>query len=212
VRFLPVQIADVGLEVAPKEIWTFDIECRPLGWFGGVFVHSEITAIAWGRILPGSSKVRNIVVKLLGIHTTEEMLEEFEAMYLRADMLTGHFIRGFDLGNINGARLEFGMKPLPAKLTHDTKIDLMKFSGLSKSQENLGSILDTYAPKVTMNMGSWRKGNRLDEDGIKLIEKRARGDIRQQAELRRRLLDQGFLSPPKIWSSYSSGANKGYTA
>lgn len=184
-----------------------DSECRPLSWYAGDFVSKEVTAIAAKFI--GQKKSH---VWLLGEHTMEEMLEGFRAIFNKADILTGHFCRGFDLPTIQGAMLDAGLPPLGDKLVQDTKLDLINYSGLSKSQENLGAMLGLEHPKVGMNQETWRMANRLTPEGIKLTKQRVVGDVDQHIEMRQALLDRNMLGPAKMWYGLSSGRDSGYQA
>lgn len=174
----------------------FDIEARPLSWYGGDWVTKEPTCIAAQFI--GHRKVYCWALTN-DPNSLKEMLIGFRRLYDKADGVTGHFIRGYDLPVLNGAMLENGLPPLSDKLSHDTKLDLIKFSGLSKSQENLGALLSLVHPKVQMDQEKWREANRLTPRGIALTKKRAIGDVKQHQEMRRRLMDLGLLGPPKVW-------------
>lgn len=173
----------------------FDCEARPLHWYGGDFVSKEITAIAC-KFIGERERVR---VWLLGEDDPVDMLEGFRGLFDEADMVTGHFIRGYDLPVINGAMTEYGLPPLSSKLAHDTKLDLMKRSGLSGSQENLADMLGVPEPKVQMNQRKWREANRLTPHGLELTRRRVVGDVLQHVELRKRLIDLGYLDAPRVW-------------
>lgn len=181
-------------------ILDFDIESRPLGWYGGDWVHQEVTAIASAWIVDGEAVDLEVVMLDRRAGSTERMLRAFLKRYDEADLVTGHYIRGFDLPQINAALLEFDMGALDPKLTHDTKNDLLRFQGLSKSQENLGSILGIPAPKVAMSQGDWREVNRLTPAGREIVRERVAGDVIQHVQLRQALLERGFLGPPKLWT------------
>lgn len=176
------------------KILDFDIENRPISYGGGDFTFSDITAIAASFI--GS---REIKVWALGEVSTEEMLAGFKEMYDKADMVTGHYIRNHDLPILMGGYVEFDMKPLGPKLTSDTKNDLIGFSGVSKSQENLCAMFGLPQPKFVMNQQKWRVANRLTEEGIELTKKRVRFDVRQHKALRAKLLEINALRGPKMW-------------
>lgn len=182
---------------APR-ILDFDIECRPLGWLGGDFVHSEVTAIAtaWADDPEGSIECYNITKR---VGSERSMLKAFVKRYNKADVVTGHYIRNFDLPTIQAALIEFDLEPLTEKLTIDTKNDLIKFRSFSKSQENLGAQLGLEHPKVHMNAARWREANRLTPEGIDFMAERAMGDVLQHCELRLALMDREALGPPKIW-------------
>lgn len=186
-------------------ILDFDCEARPLSWYGGDFVTRELTAIAAQFI--GEKRV---YCWLLGRDDPIRMLKAFRRLYDQADMVTGHFIRGYDLPAVNAGMLEAGLPPLTAKLSHDTKLDLLRFSGLSKSQENLGALLHLEHPKVQMDQEKWREANRLTARGLALTRRRVVGDVRQHIELRARLLELGLLGPPRVWSGNAPGPEPAY--
>lgn len=199
---MPIQIRN-----RPLRVLDFDCECRPLHWIGGDYVSREITAIAWAWV---ENPQPDPTVVLLGELTLPEMLKWFVAAYDQADLVTGHFIRGFDLPLINSALVEQQMPALGDKMTHDTKTDLLKFSGLSKSQENLGASLGLAHPKISMNQQKWRAANRLEPAGFAYVRERAAGDVLQHIEMRQRLLDLGYLAPPVKWQSKGDTALPAY--
>lgn len=186
-----------------------------MSWYGGDWVSKEITAIAWAWV-----DHDNIAEPMLGengveceMHTGSEaslrrMLKRFVDAYNAADIVTGHYIRGFDLPLVNGALVELGMPPLKAKLTQDTKIDLMRFSGHSKSQENLGAMLGLEHPKVGMSQADWRAANRLTRDGRERTMGRVVGDVVQHIEMRAALIERGMLKAPTVWSSGAAHGEK----
>lgn len=177
-------------------ILDFDCEARPLHWYGGDFVSKEITAIAAKFIGEEGEHVW-----ILGDIKLPKMLEAFRKVYDQADMVTGHFIRGYDLPTLNGALTELSLPPLASKLSHDTKLDLLKRSGLSSSQENLGAMLGLTHPKVQMDQTKWREANRLTKAGRALTGERVLGDVLQHIEMRQKLIDLGYLGPPRVWHS-----------
>lgn len=182
----------------PARILDFDIESRPLGWYGGIFVHQEVTVIssAWTDDPEGTMQT-NYLTKRAG--SAERMFKAFVKRYNEADIVAGHYIRGFDLPHINWGLAEFGLPILGPKLTHDTKGALVKMHGVSKSQENLASVFGTPSPKIGMNMGNWRSANRLEQDGIEYSIERCEGDVLQNIEMRAELIKRGLLGAPKIW-------------
>lgn len=185
-------------------ILDFDCEARPLSWYGGEWVSKEVTAIAWGWVDPRrESRVKGPVsFALLGDDGREvrDLLHAFVDAYDAADIVTGHYVRGFDLPLLNAACLDNRLPPLAPKLVQDTKGDLVRFHGLSKSQESLGAMLGLRHPKVGMSQEDWRDANRLTAAGIERTRKRVVGDVRQHVELRAALLDAGMLGPPRSWS------------
>ena len=177
-------------------ILDFDIEARPLSYMGGDYVTREVTAIAC-KFINNNSPIK---CWLLGEVTAEEMFAGFLDQYNQAGMVTGHYIRGYDLPTINGAITEYRFKPLSSKLTQDTYLDLVKRQGLSNSQENLGAMLGLEHPKIGMSQQDWRDANRLTDTGIYKTRKRVIGDVEQHIEMRQKLIDTGLLGRPKMWS------------
>jgi hypothetical protein len=181
----------------PMRVLDFDVECRPLSFLGGDYMTKEITAMAWAW----TDQPSDVTCYALGEVDPVTMLMAFREAYERADIVTGHYIRGFDLPLVNGAMTEYELPTLPDKLSHDTKIDLVRRHGLSGSQESIGAMLRLEHPKVQMNQQRWRDANRLTPDGIALSKERVIGDVRQHIEMRHRLLDLGYLAPPVVWKS-----------
>lgn len=176
-------------------ILDFDIENRPLAYLSQDFTTGEITAIAacW------DGQPKTMQVWLLGQDQIQVMLEEFRVLYNEADMVTGHYIRMHDLPVINAAMLENELLPLDAKLTSDTKLDLMKHKHLSASQENLAVALGVKAVKTHLSNAEWRDANRLSAAGMALTWQRAAGDVIQHMALRKRLVELNYLSAPRVW-------------
>jgi hypothetical protein len=177
-------------------ILDFDIENMPLTYGGADFTFSDITAIACKWI--GAT---HHYVWLVGGDDPKQMLEEFSVLYRKADLVTGHYIRNHDCPIINGALVELGLPELPRKMTCDTKNDLIGFSGISKSQENLAEMFGLKAQKVQMNQVKWRAANRFTQEGLKLTRKRVVGDIYQHEQLRAELLRRNLLKAPRPWGT-----------
>lgn len=173
----------------------FDIENRPLAYLGQDYTTAEITAIA--AQFRGATRG---FVWALGRDDNAKMLAGFVALYNVADLVTGHYIRPHDLPIINGALLEQGMPPLSAKLTVDTKEDLVKRRYLSASQENLCAMFGIETPKVHMSNADWREANRLTPAGIQKTIARVTGDVRQHMALYTHLVEHDLLTAPKVWS------------
>lgn len=190
-----VRPAVVRVPSRPMRVLDFDVEARPLHWIAGDYVSKEITAMAWAW----TDRPEDVTVYLLGESDPREMLRAFSEAWQQADVVTGHFIRGYDVPMVQGALTEYLMPTLPDKMTHDTKLDFVKRAGLSTSQEALGAMLHLEHQKVQMDQGKWRAANRLTPEGLAEVRKRVVGDVQQHIEMRRRLLDLGYLSAPKLW-------------
>jgi hypothetical protein len=194
-----------GLPVRAGEfrILDFDIENRPLSYWVPDRPTAEVTAIAAGW----ADRPENVKVWLLRPASTEadhraqmrQMLDEFAAMYAVADMVTGHYIRRHDLPIIQAHMVEWGLPLLGPKLAQDTKLDLVGFSDIPKTQEHLSNLMELAEEKHHMTQSMWRTANRLTAEGLLQTEKRVADDVRQHMELRLALLDHHLLRSPKVW-------------
>lgn len=196
---LTIRPPRIRVQTRPLRVLDFDCECRPLHFYGD-YVSKEVTAISWAW----TDQPEEVTCVLLGEMDGPEMLRRFVEVYNAADIVTGHFIRGFDLPLLQGQLTEYEMPALGDKLTHDTKLDLLRRHGFSGSQENLGSMLHLDKPKVGMNQTTWRSANRLTSEGLALVRERCVGDVRQHIEMRAKLLALGYLTGPKLWKSGSA--------
>jgi DNA polymerase elongation subunit (family B) len=191
----------------------FDIECRPIAWYGGDWVTKQPTAIGW-KVIGDRSKPN---VAWIGesdrmsrvLDEERAMIEAFREAYDAADMVTGHYIRGFDLPVLNGACARLGLPLLGQKLAEDTKGDLPKLQGVSKSMENLSAMFDAKVQKYGMDTAKWADANMLLPDGIELAKKRVTTDVREHIELRAILIERGLLSPARLWIP-TGGKDGGY--
>lgn len=181
----------------------FDIENRPLTYLGSDYNTGDVTAIAWSWL--GEDEV-NYAVQTLEDGTLSSMLREFTTAYDHADMVTGHYIRGYDLTVLNGAMLEAGLPPMDKKMSSDTKLDLKKTKYQSMSQESLSAMLGIEASKVHMTQQDWREANRLTPEGIDKTIARVTGDVIQHKALRAKLIELGWLGTPKVWSPEAKGS------
>lgn len=185
------------LRTSPVRILDFDCEARPLGWYAGDQTHKEITAIAWKWI--GDDSDIEVASLTKDDRTRFRMLRRFRKAYDEADMIVGHFIRGFDLPLVNAMLLEAEEAPLVRKLSHDTMLDLVRLHGVSKSQENLSDMFGVDDEKIHMTVPAWREANRLTRKGVEKGVRRAAFDVAQNIALRAVLMQSGYLGPPRVW-------------
>ena len=167
-------------------------------WIANDYVSKEVTAIAWRFT---DEEPRMVRVAALGEYTSAQMLRAFRCFYDEADVVTGHYCRGHDLPLLNAMYVEAGMEPLSDKLVQDTKLDFIKWSGLSQSQKNLAALFGVKAEKLDMDQSMWRSANRLEPEGIELAKQRVISDVHQQIEMREEMLKRGLLRPPRLWTS-----------
>lgn len=173
----------------------FDLESRPLGWLGSDFVHQEITVAAWSWM--GGTPEAKALTK--DERSRLVMLRAVRDAYDEADMVVGHFIRGYDLPLLNAMLIEVGEAPLSQKLSHDTMLDLPKMKGVSKSQVNLAAMWGIEDQKVYMTVPAWREANRLTQKGVDGAIDRAVFDVAQNMAIYDYETHHRLLSPPKVW-------------
>jgi hypothetical protein len=126
------------------------------------------------------------------------ILEWFVGLWDEADVVTGHYIRKFDIPIINGCLFEFGYPPLQPKFTIDTHGDMPRIAGMSKSQENLGDMLRVGSKKFHMNDTLWRAVSRLTKDGLEEARVRVVSDVAQHQDLRVSL-SRDWLKAGRWW-------------
>ncbi len=189
----------------PLRILDFDLENRPLSYMGMDFTSAEITALAWSWV--GDDDVSCILLTRTGKYATDEGNRSpaaafglFLDAYNAADLVTGHYIRKHDLPLLNGALLELGLRPLPAKLSCDTKMDMVRKKDLSASQESLAEMYGLPEPKYHMTQGRWRAANRLRTDGMVEARDRVVCDVVQHKALRLAMVARHHLKPPRVWA------------
>ena len=177
-------------------ILDFDTECRPLH-YSEWRDESQITAYAWGWV--GEAKVHHAILAQ-DLSNERECLERFLDAYGQADIITGHYIERHDLPLLNDHCMRFGWSTLKPKLTQDTKTLLPKVKGLGLSQENLGTLYELDKKKHHMNGRRWADANTLTLEGQEEARRRVVSDVHQHKELRRALLDRGYLKAPRKWA------------
>lgn len=187
------------------KILDFDVECRPMAWYGGDWVTKEITAIAWRFLHEPEEKTHFWLLepsRTWAQHQYKKSrgMQRFLKAYNSADMVTGHYIRGFDLPLLNGTCVRLSLPPLRDILSQDTKNDLITMQGLSKSQENLGAYFELKHKKQKMNTYIWEIGNSLVVEGRAETKRRVVGDVNQHIEFREALLQRNALLAPRIWT------------
>ncbi len=178
---------------------------RPLTYLGSDYTTGDVTAIAWSW--DGTDEVE-CMMQTKRDGSQKRMLLGFLKAYNQADMVTGHWISGFDLPVLQGALMELELPLLGDKLTCDTKRDLKKRKYISASQENLAGMLGLVEPKVGMSTWKWRKSNRLITEGLEFTRERVMGDVVQQLAMRRRMIELDMLNTPRVWRSGGTAVGK----
>jgi hypothetical protein len=189
------------LLVSPNEddrsILDFDIETRRIGFFtAGKFGPDgcEPIAIAWSWV-----GTEDIHVRTLEETPLPEMLLWFKQVYDLADIVTGHYIRRFDLPIINGSLMEHRLPLLGEKRAWDTKLEMIKKAGIGASQENLSMMYELAEQKFSMSDHRWRQAARLTKEGMAAARTRVVDDVIQHKQLRLVMIEEGALKSPKLW-------------
>jgi hypothetical protein len=187
----------------PFRILDFDIENRPLSYWVPDMPTAEITAIASCWV--GDLDSMQVDLLMPEDDGPRHVLEAFCRRYNEADMVTGHYIRKHDLPIINGALMELQLPLLGAKLTCDTKLDMMKKADVPATQEYLLDTLDVrdvYGQpirKYHMSQTAWREANRLTPNGIEQTRQRVASDVYGHMQLRLAMVARGMLKAPSMW-------------
>jgi len=171
----------------------FDLECRPGHWIGGDFVSKVITAAAWAWNGDDPALVTHYE------RTPGEIARMVADKLDEADMVVGHYIRGFDLPLLNGELMRNDDLPLSSVLALDTKLDLMTVHGRSQSQENLASQLGLEEPKVKVTLPEWEAFNGREDGADHKVRERVYGDVIQNRAMREALAEMGWLGAPNVW-------------
>lgn len=179
----------------------FDIETRRVGFHNaGRFAPDGCEPVIVAAAFDGEDPELFSLGTRWTRRSAADIAKRFRERYEAADIVTGHYIRKFDLPIMNGVMFEHGLGPLPEKLVIDTKSDLLDFAGRSKSQENLSALQRLEASKFHMNDEWWREVARLTPEGLALASKRVYDDVLQHRELGARLAFDGWLKAPTLWT------------
>src|SRR3989304_2625419 len=94
--------------LATQRILTLDVECKPGHWIGGDYVSKILTAVAW----QWDSEEKTVCLTHYG-YDPGTLAARLAWEIRKADVVTGHYIRGFDLPLISGQLLVAGLPSLP---------------------------------------------------------------------------------------------------
>lgn len=189
------------------EILFVDTECKPGHWIGGDYVSKLTTAIAWSWLDEDKVEIFDHYTK-----SRKQMLELFEKQYDVADIVVGHYERGFDLPLLNGMREREGLSPFEPALTVDTKLDRLKTFGRSQSQKNLSADYGLREEKLDVTLREWEGFNEKEPGPYRtIVRQRVGQDVLQCKALYVALRDRGMLGRPKLMD-YAPAKGWGYRA
>ena len=182
----------------PEKILDFDIETVAAGFADPEWVPQKITCVA--RSWVGSDEVKSTICGPEGIfgkpEKRAEMLVPLLAAVGEADMVTGHNITRFDLPVVNAECMRLGLEPIRQVLVQDT-IKLARSKGFKKGQDVIGRLLRVPAKKLALDWQAWQDA--YDEDGWQTIRDRCEGDVLQHKLIRQRIIEKGWMKPPRMW-------------
>ncbi len=185
------------LSTSKPRILVFDCECRPTAWFGGDYVGRSITAVAWSWL--DDDDVDGVVLTR-GMRNVAPILKPFMASLRVADIVVGHYIRGFDLPLINGDLERLRWNSLESILSVDTKLDRVSTLGISESLENLVARYELEHEKIPMSEPYWEEHNLWQTPrSCAWVAERVEGDVIATKELYETLASAGRLKAPKLW-------------
>lgn len=179
-----------------RRLLDFDLETVAAGFADPEWVPQTITA--WAHTWDGNHvEVATLAVAdFYNLNARRQFLAPLREAIRQADILTGHNITRFDLPVLNADLMRVGLDPLDPVLVQDT-IRLPKSKGFKKGQDVLSDVLGVKARKQAMNWAEWAAGYASADHA--LIRDRVAGDVRQHVELRQRMLEAGWLQPPRMW-------------
>lgn len=192
------------LSTSKARVLDFDIETRRIGFHSaGMFAPDGCEPVAIGFKWIGENDAE-VKTWSQGMKWSERKLTAgvqtlFDA-FEEADLVTGHYIRKFDLPILAGVAFEFGLK-MPTVLTVDTKVDLKPMAGLSQSQENLSRMKRLDEEKFPMSDEDWRRAARLTHEGLREAVMRVERDVYQHEALYTTFVAEEALLPPQEWKS-----------
>jgi hypothetical protein len=198
---MALSAADLFVQDKQLKVLDLDIETRKIGFHdAGRFKPGGSEPVIIAMSLNGEGPVTFGLKPLWDEGDMQLMLGKFRKAWDAADVVTGHYIRKFDLPILQGSLFEFGFPLLDQKLVVDTKTDLVGIAGMSLSQENLSALKELEESKFHMNDNWWRKVARLQPEGLRLAHTRVTKDVIQHQKLRAALAEAGALNPPSLWT------------
>lgn len=184
----------------PERILDFDIETVAAGFADPEWVPQKVTCVAWGVI--GEGKIQSRIATTAGLYEKPELrrkmlLPLFEEMLVPGTILTGHNVERFDLPVLNAEAMRLGLPPLKNLMVSDT-MRLPRAKGFRKGLDNMSELLSVPTPKQAMSWQAWQDA--YAELGWAGIRSRCESDVRMHMQLRKRLIENGWLRRPRKWN------------
>jgi len=189
------------VKISKKKLKILHLDCEALsaGYPTGTYnkVPQKMTAIAWSW--GGDDNIEVISCGKKGIFDEEiraKMIKKFLPILEEANILSGHYLRGFDMPLFVEECHRLNLPMPSAKLVLDT-MDLPK-GVMKKGLDNLAIIYELPAEKMEMNWAQWYKayGNPTWDE----IEQRVASDVLLQKYVLFEQQKRKIQKPPKKWS------------
>ena len=191
------------LTIDEPSILVFDMEARPTAWIGGDYVGRTMTAYACSYL--DSEFIESDVIAAGDYARWKDMVTILAENLEHADIVVGHYIRGFDLPLLNADLERIGAVSLPRLLALDTKIDRKQGNGLSESLENLLARYDLPEQKMSMKEPWWEEFNLWQTERTRtLVRERVESDVAGTKALYRAMIEADRLKEPKAWDPTSA--------
>ena len=177
--------------VRPLRGLCFDIENMPGTYGPGDYTHQKPTAPAC-RGLDGK-RVWSWCFDRRDESAMRRDVEEFRALWDRADFVVGHNIRRHDVKILNGLYTSLDLPLLAQRKMVDTYLDQPKMAGLSRSLENLAARWGCPIQKLHLSECDWERAYDGIPEGVALMKRRVVSDVRINVWLYGELIARGLL-------------------
>lgn len=162
--------------------WVPDkITCISASWVGEDEVHTWIAGQTdwWSR----EGRART-------------MLRPFWGLLSKADVVTGHNIRRFDLRVFNAEAMRCGVEPIRRIKAEDT-MGILRAKGYKKGLDNIAVELGVDGRKKAMSWAEWDLAYE-DPSWAEVIE-RCESDVRLHKQIRVEMNRRGWLKGVTTW-------------
>ena|SRR3990167_3936022 len=188
------------------EILIADIETLPaLGAFfdlkhdlspHNVIEPSSLACASW-QVL-GDSKIRTVCVSHKDIRNDIAAVQDTAEAFSKADVIIGHYFRGFDARYVAGRVLVHDLPPIkPASIVDTYYIAIKHFHLYSYRLSELAKILNVPHKKIKTEFELWKRCLRGEKAAFEEMKRYNRGDIRVERDVFKRLVPYSCAAMPR---------------
>lgn len=185
---------------SPKRILDFDIETLAAGYADPAWVPDKITCISASWV--GENEVHTWITGQEAWWSREgrarTVLRPFYELLSKADMVTGHNLKRFDLRVFNAEAMRCGVEPIRRILVEDT-MGILRAKGFKKGLDNIAVELGVDGKKKAMSWAEWDLAYE-DPSWAEVIE-RCESDVRLHKLIRVEMHRRGWLKPVTTWAA-----------